>query len=84
MDLSIRSGKGRRMDYSIPIGRNYKTIDALLMAAGEAYRNACLAGSPTFAKQSVENVERSEAKRSVGNVERSEAKQSEVEGSSED
>ncbi|MDY3301692.1 MAG: sigma factor, partial [Lachnospiraceae bacterium] len=63
------------MDYSIPIGRNYKTIDALLMAAGEAYRNACLAGSPTFAKQNVGNVERSEAKQNVGNVERSEAKQ---------
>ena len=63
------------MDYSIPIGRNYKTIDALLMAAGEAFRNACVAGSPTFAKQSSGNVERSEAKQSVGNVERSEAKQ---------
>ncbi len=64
------------MDYSIPIGRNYKTIDALLMAAGETYRNACVAGSPTFAKQSSGNVERSEAKQNVGNVERSEAKQS--------
>lgn len=59
------------MDYSIPIGRNYKTIDALLMAAGEAYRNAGVAGSPTFAKQSVGNVEHIEARRGSENAHRS-------------